>query len=135
MRNAIEVLEDWSHTHYLGNHTSLSTIREVLVGTEAVSQSELDDDEQLSFIRDFAVQRIREKKVEAARDAVKTLTDLINRGSHEEVIEGMQGHHAYLVNELIWDLLKATKQRCKVGGFWDGRIAPNLAAFMDEWVF
>lgn len=129
--NAVEAINQWAKTHNLGPWVSTGTIREIIAGARGADQWQTED--ELVLLRDAVVAGIRRAKVEQVREAMEGLATLANRSENDILVEGMRGQHPYLLNELIFTLLKATKEQCGRGE-WDGRIAPPLQRFIDEFV-
>ena len=129
--NAVEAINQWAKTHTLGPWVNTGTIREIIAGAQGADQWQTED--ELALLRDAVVAGIRRAKVEQVREAMEGLATLANRSENDILVEGMRGQHPYLLNELIFTLLKATKEQC-CRGEWDGRIAPPLQRFIDEFV-
>jgi hypothetical protein len=130
--DAVEALNQWARAHTLGPWVSTGTIREIIAGAQGADQWQTEDD--LALLRDAVVAGIRKAKVEQVREAMEGLATLANRSEEDILVEGMRGQHPYLLNELIFTLLKAAKEQCCHGGEWDGRIALPLQRFIDEFV-
>lgn len=125
MRDGLKLLVEWASGHYLTNTTPIDKIREIVGGDWS------DDD--LAMLRDLAIDRVHQTKVDAARAAMDTLTSLLNRGDMDALRQGMMGQHPYLLNELVWTLFQVVQKQCGRDGSWDGRITHTLAKFIDEY--
>jgi len=130
--NAVEAVKKWAETHSLGHWVSPGQIREIIGGTENADQWQTDED--LTILRDAVASVIRISKVKQIKESMDAMTSLLNRSETDTLIEGMMGQHPYLLNDLIWALLKATKQQCGRNRNWDGRISPALRNFIDEFI-
>lgn len=129
--NAVEAINQWAKTNTLGPWVGSEKIREIIANSHGADQWQTD--EELALLRDAVLAGIRQSKISQVREAMEQLTTLANRNEMDILVEGMCGQHPYLLNELIFTLLKATKRQCGRGQ-WDGRIAPPLQKFIDEFV-
>ena len=124
-------LMKWAEVNNLGPWVSVATIREIIADCEGLE--DWQSDEEVEELRNVVIQIGLLKKVKEVKEAMDMLTSMANRGEQDTLVQGMIGQHPYLLNELIWTLLKATKLQCGRGQ-WDGRIAPPLQSFIDEYV-
>ena len=133
MASIVDAVSAWAENNSIGYYTSVDVIRTVMLEL-GISDSEFSDDE-IAWIRNSAIEAVYEKKRDAAKGAIKTLTDLMNRSDGTIVKEATLSAHPYLLNELIWTLLSAIKQKCMFcEGHWDGRIAISLREFIEQHV-